>query len=228
MDIIDTGLMGVRSVILPMTRRATALRFTIYPMVHLGEPAFFAEISRRLRAHDLIVAEGIQGTSRAVRNLTRAYRMAGGQERLGLVTQTRDVVEVGVPIVWADMTGDDFGRRWRKIPLAERVVVAGAAPIAGIYLRTFGSREFLAKYLRVDDDTAIDNWNPDSGIEKLISDERDALLLKALGEIYEQRRDDEINVAVVYGAGHALPTVRYLMGFGYVTRTPEWVTVFNY
>lgn len=228
MDIIDTGLMGVRSVILPMTRRATGLRFTIYPMIHLGEPAFFAEISRRLRGHDLIIAEGIQGASKAARNLTRAYRMAGGQERLGLATQTREVVEVGVPIVWADMTGEDFGRRWRKLPLTERVVAAGATPVVGMYLRMFGSREFLAKYLRVDDDTAIDNWNPNSSIEKLISDERDALLLKALGEVYEQRRDEELSVAVVYGAWHALPTVRYLMGRGYVARAPEWVTVFNY
>lgn len=228
MDIIDTGLMGVRAVILPMLRRATALRFTIYPMVHLAEPAFYAEISRRLRGHDLIIAEGIQGASKAARNLTRAYRMAGGQERLGLVTQTREVVEVGVPIVWADMAGEDFGRRWRRVPLTERVVAAGAAPVVGMFLRTFGSREFLARYLRLDDDTAIDNWNPNSGIEKLIGDERDALLLNALGGVYEQRRDEEINVAIVYGAWHALPTVRYLMGHGYVARAPEWVTVFGY
>jgi hypothetical protein len=33
MDIIDAGLMGVRSVILPMRRAATPLRFTIYPKV---------------------------------------------------------------------------------------------------------------------------------------------------------------------------------------------------
>jgi hypothetical protein len=228
MDIVDAGLMGVRSVILLLTRPATPLRFTIYPMVHLGEPAFYAEISRRLRGHDLIVAEGIQGADKAVRNLTRAYRFAGGRERLGLATQTREVVEVGVPIVWADMTGEDFRRGWRKVPLAERVVAAGAAPALGMYLRMFGSRETLARYLRVNDDTAIDDWNPNSGIEKLVSDERDVLLLKALGEVYEARRDEPINVAIVYGAGHALPTVRYLMGLGYVARAPEWVTVFNY
>lgn len=227
MDIIDAGLMGVRSVILPLRRAATPLVFTIYPMVHLAEPSFYAEISRRLRDHDLIVAEGVE--SRSGRSMTLAYRLAGGTARMGLVEQTRAVVEVGVPILWADMPGDEFARRWRKVPLGERLVVNSAAPVLGMYLRMFGSRELLARYLAVNDDTAIDNWRPESGLDKLVCDEREALLVTALGEIHEQRQHEPINVAIVYGADHALPVVRYLMAsFGYVARKPEWVTVFEY
>jgi hypothetical protein len=227
-DVIDVGAMGVRSAVLRCIRAATPLRFTIYPMIHLGEPAFYADISRRLRDHDLIVAEGIQGADRSVRNLTRAYRLAGG-DRLGLVEQTRKVVEVGVPVLWADMTGEDFGRRWREVPLAERAVAAGAAPLAGIYLRLFGSREFLARHLRVDDDTAIDSWRPDSGLDRLVCDRREALLVSALEDIDTQRRDEPIDVAIVYGAAHVLPVVRYLKAaLGYVVRAAEWVRVFDY
>jgi hypothetical protein len=105
---------------------------------------------------------------------------------MGLVEQTRAVVEVGVPIVWADMTGDEFERKWRKVPLGERLVATGAAPVVGMYLRMFGSREFLARYLAVNDDTAIDNWNPESGLNKLVCDEREALLVTVLGEIHER------------------------------------------
>jgi hypothetical protein len=228
MQVIDVGAMGVRSAVLRCTRAATPLRFTIYPMVHLGEPAFYADISRRLRGHDLIVAEGIQGADRSVRNLTRAYRLAGG-ERLGLVVQTREMLDVGVPVLFADMTGEDFGRRWREIPLAERVVVGSAVPLFAIYQRVFGSRETLARHLRLDDDTAIDSWNPDSGLEKLVCDRREALLVGTLVDIYAQRRDEPIDVAIVYGAAHALPVVRYLMAaLGYVARAAEWVRVFDY
>jgi hypothetical protein len=228
MDVVDVGAMGVRSAVLRCTRAKTPLRFTVYPMIHLGEPAFYEDISRRLRGHDLIVAEGIQGADRSVRNLTRAYRLAGG-DRLGLVIQTREVVEVGVPVLWADMTGEDFGRRWREVPLAERVVVTGASPLIGIYLRLFGSREFLARYLRIDDDTAIDSWRPDSGFDKLVSDQREALLVSALADIYAKRRDEPIDVAIVYGAAHVLPVVRYLKAaLGYVVRAAEWVRVFDY
>jgi hypothetical protein len=229
MEIIDVRGLGVRSAILRLRRKATPLRFTIYPMVHLGEPAFYAEIARRLRAHDLIIAEGLRGADKTVRRLTGVYRRAGGSERLGLVVQPATMVEVGVPVVWADMTAEEFGRRWQKVPLSERVLLTGTAPVAGLFMRVLASREFLARFLRVDDDTAIDMWDPDSGVDKLVGDEREALLIKALDEIYAQRHDEGIDVAIVYGAGHALPVVKYLMAaLGYVVGSAEWVTVFDY
>jgi hypothetical protein len=228
MEIIDAGVMGVRCAVLRLIRRATPLRFTIYPMVHLGEAAYYTEVARRLAGHDLIVAEGIQGASRQTRNMTRAYRWAGGTERLGLVTQEHSLYEVGVPLVLPDMTGKDLGERWRKIPLWERVLAGCAAPVFGLYLRLFGTRALLARHLKLDDDIMIDGWNPKSGIEKLVGDDREALLVEALEEIARQRRDEPIDVAVVYGAHHAIPVVQYLAAQGYVVRTAEWVTVFDY
>jgi hypothetical protein len=228
-EIIDAGVMGVRSAVMRLTRRATPLRFTIYPMIHLGEQAFYTEVSRRLREHGLIVAEGIQGADRGSRRLTSVYRLAGGSERLGLVVQPKSMVDVGVPVVWADMTGEDFGKKWREISLAERAIMGGAAPVFGLYMRMFGSREFLARYMPVNNDTAIDNWDPGSGIEKLVSDDREAVLVEALGKIYEERHDEPIDVAIVYGAGHAIPVVAYLMSaLGYVVTNAEWLTVFDY
>ena len=51
----------------------------------------------------------------------------------------------------------------------------------------------------------------DDVIELLLANDRDALLVKALTKIHEERRHETIDVAVVYGADHILPVVTYLM-----------------
>ncbi|WP_431904714.1 hypothetical protein [Amycolatopsis thermoflava] len=229
MEIIDAGLMGVRSAVLRVSRRQTPLRFTIYPMVHLGERSFYDEVSRRLRDHDLIVAEGIIGASAGARKLTRTYRHAGGHHKLGLVEQSKSMVDVGVPVVWADLTGSEFDDGWRKVPFTERAIATVGAPLVAGYLRMFGSPEVLARHLKLDDDIAIDRWDPDSGLDRLVSDEREARLVRALQDIHERRHDERIDVAVVYGAAHALPVVQFLMAkLGYVVSSADWVTVFTY
>jgi hypothetical protein len=229
MEIIDAGAMGVRSAVLRLAKRGTPLRFTIYPMIHLAEADFYTEVSSRLREHDLIVAEGMQSPNKNVQRMTQAYRAAGGAERLGLVAQTRAVVEVGVPIIWADMTGEEFDEKWQDVPLVERLIASAGGPLAGLYLRAFGSREFLARYLPIDDDTAVDDWRPESGLDKLVCDEREALLVEELGRIHAERHDGPLDVAIVYGAAHALPVVTYLMAaLGYVVIGAEWLTVFDY
>ncbi|MFD1050330.1 hypothetical protein ACFQ1S_34795, partial [Kibdelosporangium lantanae] len=74
MEIISVGW-GVRAAILHVTRTRTPLKFTLYPMVHLGEARYYEEMSRRLRAHDLIVAEGVVSTDKRGRAVTLAYEL---------------------------------------------------------------------------------------------------------------------------------------------------------
>ncbi|RSM85425.1 hypothetical protein DMH04_16855 [Kibdelosporangium aridum] len=232
MDVVEAGLLGLRAAVAQLTRRETPLRFTIYPMIHVAEPAFYAEVSRRLRDHDLIVAEGIQrsaGSPSKASLLTQVHRLTSRSERLGLVEQTRAVYEVGVPILWADMSGAEFDAKWRKLPLVERAAASVAAPLTGLYLRAFGTREALARQVATDDDTDIDEWRPELGLDRLIRDDRDALLIQAVTKIYEERRHEHIDVAIVYGAAHVPPLVAYLMAaLGYVVIDAEWVTVFDY
>jgi hypothetical protein len=40
MQIIEVSVIGFRSGVLRLTRPDTPLRFEIYPMVHIGEPAW--------------------------------------------------------------------------------------------------------------------------------------------------------------------------------------------
>ncbi|RZS41363.1 hypothetical protein EV193_103686 [Herbihabitans rhizosphaerae] len=230
MDIIDVGPMGLRTSVVTLRRAGTPLVFTLYPMIHLAAREFYDAVSHKLAGHDLVVAEGIRGSDRRGRMITSAYRYAAGNDRLGLVVQPKSMVEVGVPLIWADMTSTEFGKHWQDIPLTHRILASTAAPVFGLYLRWFGTRGAIAGYLELNDDI-IDHrrtWDPELPMDKLIEDKRDALLAEALDKIHTERAQEKIDVAVVYGAAHVRPVVTFLMArHGYKVRAGEHMTVFS-
>jgi hypothetical protein len=229
MDIIEAGGLGARAAVVELRVKGSRCRFTFYPMIHLADSACYAEVSARLARHDLLVVEGVKGRTRAGDLLTLGYRMAGRHGRLGLQVQSRSLYEVGVPVVTPDITGPEFQRRWQQIPLSERAFIYLAAPLLALYLTLFGTRSWIAHRMALDDD--ILNVEVPSGLEldKLIGDERDALLCAALTEIHEARRGDDISVAVVYGAAHVRPVITYLQArHGYVVWSGEWLTLFEF
>jgi hypothetical protein len=228
MDIIDVSDMGVQSAVIELRRKGTPCRFTIYPMIHIGEASFYREVSARLANQDLIVAEGIIGPSPTTRYITQIYRSKTLQRRLGLQAQSRDLYDVGVPVLTPDMTGPELERRWRDVGLPERAMWYTMTPAFRLYLDAFGSRELIARHLQLDCDTlAIEE---PSGLElmEIITDQRDVLLCEAVTRIHTERCEEDINVAVVYGAGHVAPLVKHLrVRHGYVPRSAEWLRVFS-
>jgi hypothetical protein len=228
MDIIDVNDIGVRTVVLELRRKGTPCRFTIYPMIHLGEASFYRAVSARLARHDLIVAEGITGPSPTTRYITQIYRSRRLQSRLGLQVQTRDLFDVGVPLVTPDMTGPELERRWRAIGLPERAMWYAMAPAARLYFDMFASRELLASYLQTDSDTLAIEEPSGFVLDEIITDQRDVLLCEAVTRIHNERCEEDINVAVVYGAAHVAPLVKHLgVRHGYVPRSGEWLQVFS-
>lgn len=103
-------------------------------------------------------------------------------------------------------------------------------PLVWSYLCWFGSRELLAAYLELDDDILnVAEPSPFERIDELLRGHRDKLLCQALTGIYHSRRDDPIDVAVVYGAGHVRPVVSYLCArHGYVVASADWMTIFTW
>jgi hypothetical protein len=228
MDIIDVSDLGVRTVVLELRRKGTPCRFTIYPMIHIGEASFYREVSARLATHDLIVAEGIIGPSRATSMLTKVYRSQPLLDRLGLQVQSYELYDVGVPIVVPDMTGPEFDRRWSGIGLPERAMWSVLAPATRLYLDAFASREMLASRLQLDCDTLAIEERPGFALDEIVLDQRDVLLCEAVTRIHTQRCEEDINVAVVYGAAHVPPLVAHLRArHGYVPRSGEWLQVFS-
>jgi pheromone shutdown protein TraB len=59
-----------------------------------------------------------------------------------------------------------------------------------------------------------------------VVDQRDRLLVKALADLHEQRSQEAITVAVVYGAGHIAAVVHAMSSmYKYVARDGEYLTV---
>jgi hypothetical protein len=85
MQLIEQTGLGVRSVELTLERPGSAVRFVLFPMLHLGSPAFYRTVRCGLQNCDVVVVEGIGG--RSVSMLALAYRIGGRLRRGGLIDQ---------------------------------------------------------------------------------------------------------------------------------------------
>jgi hypothetical protein len=254
MQLIEVTDYAVRSAALRLTRRESPLQFLIFPMVHIGEPAFYAAVTSRIRHADLIVAEGVGGPSEpevddptlhwpgleledlppvpprwgALSALTASYRLAARFDRLGLVEQDIDYDTLGIPVLCPDMTGEEFAAGWRELPAWQRALMMAAGPLIGLDHLAFGSRRSLAAHLALDDNDVHD---PPPGAEKLLDliiGRRDRLLMTALEAIHEVHAGDPLTVAIVYGAYHVPAITHGLRArHGYSVRDAEWLTVFG-
>ncbi|MHB9863930.1 hypothetical protein [Streptomyces sp. YIM S03343] len=229
-----TGLAGVRSAAIRFVRPDTALRFMLYPMIHLGEPAFYREVTARLRRDcDLVIAEGVGKGSRGADALVASYARLERSERLGLVVQDIDYSTLGVPVICPDMDGAEFEDGFRRLPLKERAVLATVVPVVTAGMRLLGTRRWLARHLATEDllseaeEAALDVL---PGLDDLVVRRRDQLLVDALTRAHRDRPRHSgapFTVAVVYGAAHMRAAAETLTGLGYHASDAEWLTVFT-
>lgn len=231
MQFIEDSVIGVRSAVITLSRRETPLRFQLYPMLHIGDPGYYREVTRRLRDCDLIVAEGAPSTL-AVRALTLSYRLAHRSKRLNVEAENIDLLALGKPIVIPDMSSEDFEAGWRRVPLWMRAVVMISAPVYGLWLAVFGTRRWIGKHGSIEDlhsNQEVLRALDDDPLEKLLLDDRDKLLVDELLRIHAERHTEAITVAVVYGAEHMRTVTSALhAAHRYVARDAEWVSVLAY
>lgn len=218
----------MRAAVIELRRPGSPFRFVLFPMVHIGEARYYAEVRRLLRECDLVVAEGILGRSRRASALTMAYRLTKGG-RLGLVQQNLDLKSLRVPVRYPDMRGEDFDKAVGTIPFRQRWMLWITLPVYVPYVFAFGTRARLARALELDDDHGLggyiegfDEW------EEVLVDQRDRLLIEELSAIHEEHHAEPLTVGVVYGAQHMIAVVHVMSArFGYVPRAARWVTVFD-
>ncbi|MBD0694083.1 hypothetical protein [Streptomyces sp. CBMA123] len=227
-----TALAGVRSAVTVLRRRGGRLTFVLYPMVHIGEPQFYAGVQERLRTAGLVVVEGVDAAPSGARALSLSYELAASR-RLGLVEQRLDYRALGVPVLRPDLDAARVAKGWRRVPRALRVSLIVFSPLYGLWLRFLGSRRALARGLAVDDLSLDEKRLLTAGtgverLEELVLDQRDQLLLEALWELHRRPLDGPLEVAVVYGASHMPPVVRGLLRLGYRPTDGEWLTVFTF
>lgn len=229
MQIVEVTGYAVRSAVISIRRRGTPLEFVIFPMLHVASPTFYSQVRLRLRDCDLIVVEGIRGRSAGVSALTLAYRFAPRRRRNGLQEQRDDLVlPEGVPVINPDVTAAEAAADLRTLPWWTYALLMVAAPVMGLVFALRGPRAFLDKGQEIEDlpSTLRAEMMADNPMEHAMTDRRDQRLLDALGEICSARHEEEIRVAVVYGAGHVPAIVSGLWDrYGYRPREAEWLTV---
>src|SRR5579864_8510101 len=102
MQYIEASVIGIRSAVITLKRRATPLRFVLLPMVHVAEPDFYREVAALAGECALIVAEGVPSRYFPMQALMSRIR------RDHLVDQTAalDLESLGVPVRWEVVMDD--------------------------------------------------------------------------------------------------------------------------
>jgi len=230
MQIIESTALGVRSAIFRLRAPDAGPDFVLFPMVHIGAPAYYEEIERRLSNCDLILYEGVR--SRTITLLTRAYRLMGSNRRLGLVQQSSMKLDrLKDRMVHSDVSAESFESRWRLVPAWMRILIYLIAPTLGLYLRWFATRQFIAKHLGMDDRKSADEILADDDIEKLQEvtvNWRDRHLVTVIEQHRGRYKTSEACIGVLYGASHMRAVLRHLIGrHRYYVTSSAWVTVFD-
>jgi hypothetical protein len=229
---IEVSVTGVRSAVITLRASDRQQRIVLFPMLHLGAPAFYAGVTARLGRCAVVLAEGIREESLITRAVTTSYRLPGRRGRLGLVEQRIDYSHLSAELINPDMTGRQLRTGWRALPILQRVVLPLLAPVVGAVFWLLGTRRMMARYAAAEDmPDAVEIMLRDKAqaLTELLLDRRDALLAAALDEVLVQHGDEAIDIAVVYGAGHMAALTRYLVAkYGFRPREAEWLTVFDF
>ncbi|MBB2947359.1 hypothetical protein FB565_007127 [Actinoplanes lutulentus] len=233
MQIIEVTEFGVRSAVIRLRRRDSALQFVLYPMIHMAKPAFYTAVTTRLKGADVVVVEGVGGGQRKrsvlVGALTLSYTVLRFNRRAKLVEQDIDYVALGVPVIRPDVSVEDFAASWRRVPLSHRLMMWCALPFIVVTRLLGGTRMIWSRSMEQNDlpsaaEEDLADWSP--RLEAAFGGERDNRLLSALCRLHEERSGENIEVAVVYGAAHAPAIVHGLTKrYGYRPRSAEWLTV---
>ncbi len=223
---------GVRSAVITLKAPGRPQRIVLFPMVHLGAPGFYADVTARLGQCAVVVAEGIREGSLITRALTISYRLPGRRPGLGVVQQRIDYASLEAQLITPDMTGRQLRAGWRAVPLLQRATLVVLAPLVGAVFWLLGTKRVMARFAAAEDlPDAVDLMMRDATREltELLLDRRDALLAAALDEVLAARQDEAIEIAVVYGAAHMRALTRYLAArHGFRPRSAEWLTAFDF
>jgi hypothetical protein len=223
MQYLESSIIGVRSAVITMRRRTTPLRFVLFPMVHVAEPAFYAAVEARAGRCDLIVAEGVPSRYFPVQEWMSKIRL----DRLVDQINGLDLERTGVPVQWeeAPPSPPKSGR-----DQAVAVAVDSATALVLRALGRYGSPLGMPSLEQADEHD--DRWDRraagrlERAIQDRVLDSRDCVLVKALGAIHRERYGEQAKIAVVYGAAHIPAVVDYLTeAFKYYVEKAEWLTV---
>lgn len=221
MQFIESSVVGVRSAVLTLARRESPMRFRLFPMVHVGERAFYREVTARLTNCAIIVAEGASAGTVPMQERMARIRF----DHLVDQSAALDLDSLGIPVFW-EHTGRPPETR------AERFTATAADSASAVVLRVLGRYGDPRKVPNLDEADDHDDRLPygrvDGWLRDRIVDRRDDALKRRLTSLHDEHHARPFTIAVVYGAGHMPAVVEHLRGaYGYRVTDAEWLTVAN-
>jgi hypothetical protein len=234
-QIIEVTDLAVRSAVIRLRRRETPMQFVLYPMIHMAAPGFYSAVTKRLKRADVVVVEGVGGggqrSSVLLGALTLSYTVLRFNRRAKLVKQDIDYSTLGMPVLRPDVSLEEFRTSWRRVPPCQRLLLWCVLPFVIVVRLLGGTRTIWSRAMEQNDLPSPEEEDADlaghfAEVDAVVLGERDARLLAALYQLHEERKDEDIAVAVVYGAGHVPAIVRGLNDrYGYRPRSADWLTV---
>lgn len=230
MQLIEASDLGVRAAVYRLKRRDAPLEFLILPMLHIGAPAYYAEVRRRLDACDVVLLEGLR--SHYADRLTLAILLLERHRRLrerGLVAQTDalDLRGIRDKLVRADLPGADFDAAWRALPRTARWQTFILLPIVAVGLWFVDPLRLLMPAVELDVlPSRREILYGDAPLDQLIVHARDAALVARLVAYEAEHRAERRLVGIVYGARHMRAVLALLLRrLRYQVVDAEWITV---
>ncbi len=232
MQIIESTVMGVRSAFIQFeSTDQSAPIFQLFPMLHVADPDFYDEVSIRLEECDMILCEGVRSQSASL--LTFAYRFFAKSPRLNLVVQNSMYLDhVKHKLKHADVAGTDFDEKWNEIQWHQRLLIKVLAPLAGIYMRIWGTRSDIAKIaalsLRKTQEEILASDDLKETMDEVILDWRDQHLINVIEEVRRENRAKRVTIGIMFGAAHMRAVIYHLSSLNdpfYRITKAEWMQV---
>lgn len=231
MQFIESSVIGVRAAYLRLSAGPRSPDVCLFPMIHIGSPAYYAEVKRRLDECDIVLFEGVRSFRAWM--LSRAYSIATLRKRLGLVRQ-HDALEgalLNQRKIHADVSAEQFSVTWGDIPLQQRIILLLGAPLYGLWLYFTATRHSIGRRMSTEELESRRDFQRSEvvpEIEHALLTSRDLRLVEEVSAAVE-KGDATTRIGVIYGAAHMRVVSRLLTSkFGYRVTESEWMTVFDY
>ena len=200
-------------------------------MMHIGDQEFYEEVLSRVSNCDVVMVEGVKSMTSTI--ITTSYRYVVRNPKLGLVLQPKIKPEdITGKIVHADVSARDFERKWSGLPIFTKLQVYTIAPLYGLYLRYFATRESIAHRSNTEysvsrrDLLQDEEWDE---FDEVLVDWRDRKLIEKLGEEIKKSKLSRKNIAIVFGAEHMRAVVKFLFDTkDYSVESSEWLTIIKF
>jgi hypothetical protein len=196
------------------------LKITLYPVFHIGSPAFYATLSDDLRRFRLFLLEGVR-----FRGRRPLYDLIA--RNLGVVTQRSHLrLPEGSECLSLDMTEAEFKREVRELPIQWYLVLWFLRPLLWAFTATASGRDAMWRSFgarrrsRANDDA-------EEPLTTLIKTKRDRVMSELLRKFAcdEQRIKAAVPAAVIVGASHAPVLYATLRACGYRKGNVRWFEV---